>query len=99
MSIQDRTAEFHSVVTLVSRRVKRPASTKPYTDNPNGKRPRSEFAKQAAEVGRSIADTMGKLERLAQRESFDFSIALHITSSPANYARDKAKETVVVVWQ
>ncbi|RPA75286.1 t-SNARE [Ascobolus immersus RN42] len=68
MSIQDRTHEFHSFVSLVSRRIKRPASTRPYTDDPRGKKvgPRSEFGRQAAEVGRSLGDVGGKLERLGQ---------------------------------
>lgn len=78
-SIQDRTNEFRSVLTQVQ---KRQASSKIgsqrqslLTDaqragglDGNAKPKRSEFAKKAAEIGRNIGDTMGKLEKLAQRE-------------------------------
>ncbi|KAI0172978.1 putative ER-golgi SNARE complex subunit [Hypoxylon sp. FL1284] len=76
-SIQDRTAEFRSVLTQVQ---KRQASSKVgaqrrslLTDsqkaaaNGDAQPPRrSEFARRAAEIGRGIAATMGKLEKLAQ---------------------------------
>ncbi|OTB15208.1 hypothetical protein K445DRAFT_11980 [Daldinia sp. EC12] len=76
-SIQDRTAEFRSVLTQVQ---KRQASSKVgaqrrslLTDSQkaaaNGDAQphrRSEFARRAAEIGRGIAATMGKLEKLAQ---------------------------------
>jgi len=78
-SIQDRTNEFRSVLTQVQ---KRQASSKVgaqrqslLTDsqkaangsvNEDGKPRRSEFARRAAEIGRGIATTMGKLEKLAQ---------------------------------
>ncbi|OTA96811.1 hypothetical protein M434DRAFT_392497 [Hypoxylon sp. CO27-5] len=75
-SIQDRTAEFRSVLTQVQ---KRQASSKVgaqrrslLTDSQkaaaNGDAQphrRSEFARRAAEIGRGIAATMGKLEKLA----------------------------------
>ncbi|KAI1088380.1 putative ER-golgi SNARE complex subunit [Rostrohypoxylon terebratum] len=76
-SIQDRTSEFRSVLTQVQ---KRQASSKVgsqrrslLTDSQkaaaNGDAQphrRSEFARRAAEIGRGIAATMGKLEKLAQ---------------------------------
>ncbi|KAK7946344.1 SNARE domain-containing protein [Apiospora aurea] len=78
-SIQDRTAEFKSVLTQVQ---KRQAQSKVglqrrslLTDqqkaeangDASGQRPRrSEFARKAADIGRGIAGTMGKLEKLAQ---------------------------------
>src|SRR5277367_1654420 len=78
-SIQDRTNEFRSVLTQVK---KRQASSKVgaqrqslLTDaqkaangsaNGDGKPRRSEFARRAAEIGRGISGTMGKLEKLAQ---------------------------------
>lgn len=76
-SIQDRTAEFHTVVSSLSRRINRPPSTaakvpllSDVPDRPSSttgkKAARSEFARRAAEIGRSINSTMGKLERLAQ---------------------------------
>jgi syntaxin 5 len=37
--------------------------------HPTGPPRRSDFARKAAEIGRGISATMGKLEKLAQRES------------------------------
>ncbi|RPA80888.1 t-SNARE [Ascobolus immersus RN42] len=73
VSIQDRTAEFHAHVKTLSRKIKRPPGTSKAPllsdyDNADAaprKPSRSEFARKAAEVGRSINDTMTKLERLA----------------------------------
>ncbi|CAJ2503542.1 Uu.00g109360.m01.CDS01 [Anthostomella pinea] len=75
-SIQDRTAEFKSVLTQVQ---KRQASSKLgaqrrslLTDseraaaNSDAPPRRSEFARRAADIGRGIGGTMGKLEKLAQ---------------------------------
>ncbi|KAL2758379.1 hypothetical protein ACRALDRAFT_1029953 [Sodiomyces alcalophilus JCM 7366] len=74
-SIQDRTAEFKSVLTQAQRRQ---ASSKVGAQrrsllsdsqkaaaNGDGTRRRSDFARQAAQIGRSISATMGKLEKLA----------------------------------
>lgn len=79
-SIQDRTSEFRSVLAQAQ---KRQASSKVGTQrqsllsdsqkaasgiaNGDGKPRRSEFARRAAEIGRGIGATMGKLEKLAQR--------------------------------
>ena len=78
-SIQDRTAEFRSVLAQAQKRqassanvgARRQALTTPDPQQPksapHGRRAaRSEFARQAAEIGRGIAGTMDKLERLAQ---------------------------------
>lgn len=78
-SIQDRTAEFKSVLAQTQRRQN---STKVgsqrrslLTDaqkaasDGDAKSRRSEFARKAADIGRGISATMGKLEKLAQRES------------------------------
>ncbi|KAG9228591.1 syntaxin 5 [Amylocarpus encephaloides] len=78
-SIQDRTTEFRSVLTQVQ---KRQASSKVgaqrqslLTDaqkaasggaHGDSKPRRSEFARTAADIGRGIGATMGKLEKLAQ---------------------------------
>ena len=78
-SIQDRTTEFRSILTQAQRKQ---ASTKvgqrqslltdaqkreANRDAAGSKRSaRSEFARKAAEIGRGITGTMGKLERLAQ---------------------------------
>ena len=79
-SIQDRTAEFRSVLAQAQKRQAASASAgarrqalvatpdpQAKTTAPHGRRAaRSEFARQAAEIGRGIAGTMDKLERLAQ---------------------------------
>jgi len=78
-SIQDRTIEFKSVLAQAQ---KRQASSKIgaqrkslLTDSQkaaggsadgDSKPRRSEFARRAAEIGRGIGGTMGKLEKLAQ---------------------------------
>lgn len=80
-SIQDRTNEFRSVLNLVQ---KKQASTKigsqkqsllsdsqkaAANGSANGAKPRrSEFARRAAEIGKGIAGTMEKLQKLAQRK-------------------------------
>lgn len=75
-SIQDRTAEFQSVLAQAQRRQakskvgaqRRSLLTDSQKAAANGDaRPRrSDFARRAAEIGRGIAGTMGKLEKLAQ---------------------------------
>jgi syntaxin 5 len=79
-SIQDRTNEFRTILTqaqkrqsstkggaqkqsLLSDTQKREANG---TAQPGKPGSRSEFARNAAQIGRSITSTMGKLERLAQ---------------------------------
>ena len=84
-SIQDRTTEFKSVLAQAQ---KRQSSSKVgaqrqslLTDsqkaasgnaNADSKPRRSEFARKAAEIGRGIAGTMGKLEKLAQCTNSSF---------------------------
>ena len=81
-SIQDRTTEFRTILSqaqkrnvagkgalqrqsLLSDAQKREANGHP----PGGiKGSRSEFARNAAQIGRGITSTMGKLEKLAQRK-------------------------------
>ncbi|KAI2615426.1 putative ER-golgi SNARE complex subunit [Hypoxylon sp. NC1633] len=76
-SIQDRTSEFKSVLTQVQRRQaaskvgaqRRSLLTDSQKAAANGdtqQHRRSDFARRAAEIGRGIAATMGKLEKLAQ---------------------------------
>ncbi|KAL6858228.1 Integral membrane protein SED5 [Amphichorda felina] len=75
-SIQDRTSEFKSVLAQAQRRQntsksssqKRSLLTDAQKSAANGDaRPRrSDFARKAAEIGRGISATMGKLEKLAQ---------------------------------
>ncbi|THY73462.1 integral membrane protein sed5 [Aureobasidium pullulans] len=74
-SIQDRTPEFRSILAQAQKRL---AHTKTPKDRqhllPNAgqqsaqptRKQRSEFARKAAEIGRGIAATVGKLERLGQ---------------------------------
>ena len=79
-SIQDRTNEFRSVLAQAQKRqasskvgAQRQSlltdSQKAAANgsaNGDGKPRRSEFARRAAEIGRGIGATMGKLEKLAQ---------------------------------
>ncbi|KAK3065905.1 hypothetical protein LTS18_002252, partial [Coniosporium uncinatum] len=84
-SIQDRTTEFRSILQQAQRRQNASkvgaqrqslltASEKAAANGPSRKE-RSQFARQAADVGRSISGTMAKLERLAElarrRSPFD----------------------------
>lgn len=75
-SIQDRTAEFRSVLNQVQKRQntskvgsqRRNLLTDSQKAIANGDAPaarRSDFARRAADIGRGIAGTMAKLEKLA----------------------------------
>ncbi|KAF2747467.1 putative ER-golgi SNARE complex subunit Sed5 [Sporormia fimetaria CBS 119925] len=74
VSIQDRTEEFRAILAQAQRKQalsKSGAQRQSLLSNQqkaeaNGKKQRSEFARSAAEIGRGIAATMGKLERLAE---------------------------------
>ena len=76
-SIQDRTAEFKSVLAQAQRRQAQSkvgsqrrsllTDAQKADASPDGPPRRSEFARQAAQIGRGISATMGKLEKLAQR--------------------------------
>jgi len=75
-SIQDRTSEFKAVLAQAQKRQasgkvgaqRRSLLTDSQKAAANGTATprRSEFARRAAEIGRGIAATMGKLEKLAQ---------------------------------
>ncbi|KAF7558522.1 hypothetical protein G7046_g5637 [Stylonectria norvegica] len=75
-SIQDRTAEFKSVLAQAQRRQtsakvgsqRRSLLTDAQKSaaEENSRPRRSDFARKAAEIGRGISATMGKLEKLAQ---------------------------------
>ncbi|EQL00240.1 hypothetical protein G6O67_005175 [Ophiocordyceps sinensis] len=75
-SIQDRTAEFKSVLAQAQRRHNPPkvgSQRKSLLSDPqraaadgDATPRRSDFARKAAEIGRGISATMGKLEKLAQ---------------------------------
>jgi syntaxin 5 len=77
VSIQDRTDEFRSILTQAQRKQAHSktgaqrqsllsAQQKAEANGTTPHRQRSEFARNAAEIGRGISGTMGKLERLAQ---------------------------------
>ena len=80
-SIQDRTNEFRSVLAQAQKRqasskvgaqrqsllTNSQKAAANGSANGDAKPKRSEFASQAAAIGRGIAATMGKLEKLAQR--------------------------------
>ena len=78
-SIQDRTAEFKSVLVQAQRRQNAAkvgsqrrsllSDSEKVAANGDAKPRRSDFARKAAEIGRGISATMGKLEKLAQRKS------------------------------
>lgn len=77
-SIQDRTPEFHSILQQaqksLARQRKQPlgAQSQPLIPQQNGtatpptRAQRSEFARNAAGIGRGISATMGKLQRLGE---------------------------------
>jgi syntaxin 5 len=76
-SIQDRTDEFRSILTQTQRKLALSktgaqrqnllsAQQKAEAAGTSPHRQRSEFARNAAEIGRGVSATMGKLERLAQ---------------------------------
>lgn len=77
-SIQDRTAEFKSVLQAAQRRQASQkvgsqrrsllSDSEKAAANGDARPRRSEFARKAAEIGRGISATMAKLEKLAQRE-------------------------------
>lgn len=74
VSIQDRTDEFRAILAQAQRKQalsrtsaqRQSLLSSQQKAEANPKRQRSEFARNAAQIGRSIAATMGKLERLAQ---------------------------------
>ncbi|KAM5440936.1 Integral membrane protein SED5 [Microsporum ferrugineum] len=78
--IQDRTAEFRSILSQAQKRLasskasgrqslqanSTARTTSADVPAPSSRPARSEFARRAAEIGRGIASTTGKLQRLAQ---------------------------------
>ena len=78
-SIQDRTNEFRTILAQAQRRQKAGPTaqqrqsllSQQEKQEANGdgapRSARSQFARDAAAIGRGITATMGKLERLAQR--------------------------------
>lgn len=81
-SIQDRTDEFKSVLVQAQRRQQSNkvgsqrrallSDSQRSAANSDAAPRKSDFARKAAEIGRGISATMGKLEKLAQREVFFF---------------------------
>jgi syntaxin 5 len=76
-TIQDRTPEFRSILTQAQKqlhRQRKPGApqSQPLLPQRNGtatpptRKQRSEFARNAAAIGRGISDTMGKLQRLSE---------------------------------
>jgi syntaxin 5 len=60
-SIQDRTPEFHSILSQAQTLLQNGSAATPPT-----RKQRSEFARNAAAIGRGISATMGKLQRLGE---------------------------------
>jgi syntaxin 5 len=86
-SIQDRTSEFKSVLAQAQRRQNqnKVGAHRPFLNDgqkaaADGNAPpkRSDFARKAAEIGRGISATMGKLEKLAQREWITAVVGIRI---------------------
>ena len=80
-SIQDRTNEFKQCIALAQKQrhnsklgsQRQGLLNRQQQEQANGQPPkRSEFARRAAEIGRGIAGTMEKLEKLAQCTSTCF---------------------------
>jgi len=72
-TIQDRTPEFRSILLQAQKTLARQRKTGPQsqpllpgTATPPTRKQRSEFARNAAGIGRGIAATMGKLQRLGE---------------------------------
>ena len=69
-SIQDRTPEFRSILQQAQKRLAHQKAPGPRSratsPAPPTRKQRSEFARKAAEIGRGIAGTVSKLERLGQ---------------------------------
>jgi syntaxin 5 len=74
-SIQDRTPEFHSILSQAQKTLARQRKTGPQAQpllqnggaaTPPTRKQRSEFARNAAAIGRGISATMGKLQRLGE---------------------------------
>jgi len=78
-AIQDRTPEFHSILAQAQKQLARqrkpgapPLQQQPLLPQQNGsttpptRKQRSEFARNAAAIGRGISATMGKLQRLGE---------------------------------
>ncbi|EEQ35581.1 syntaxin 5 [Microsporum canis CBS 113480] len=82
--IQDRTAEFRSILSQAQKRLasskasgrqslqanSTTRTTSADVPAPSSRPARSEFARRAAEIGRGIASTTGKLQRLAQQLTY-----------------------------
>lgn len=93
-SIQDRTNEFRSVLAQAQKRqasskvgAQRQSlltdSQKAANGSANGdvQPRRSDFARKAAEIGRGIGATMGKLEKLAQCRTFRSMTCCQVANS------------------
>ena len=97
ISIQDRTPEFRVILTQVQKKQSHTKSATQRASllsdaqkrEANGSAPggerraRSEFARNAAQIGRGITATMGKLERLAQCTQCTRSPALVYLLNPS----------------
>lgn len=68
-SVKDRTSEFHGLVESIASRSTAPPAKQKLLNNGPGSSPKGEFARRAQAIGKDIASTTSKLQRLAQRES------------------------------
>ena len=105
-SIQDRTNEFRAIITQAQKRntsskatgqraslltaaQKREANGEAKVSKPGT---RSDFARNAAQIGRGIMDTTTKLEKLARRRIF-YHIALNVTDVPKSRSERRFSTT------
>ena len=65
-SVKDRTSEFHGLVESIASRSTQPAKQKLLNSHAPGASPKGEFARRAQAIGKDIASTTAKLQRLAQ---------------------------------
>lgn len=68
MNFKDRTTEFYNLVDRIKKRGKGLSAGSPVKRQPTPVSSRSEFARMAAQLGRSIAATSEKLEQLTYSE-------------------------------
>lgn len=69
MNFKDRTSEFYNLVERIKKRGKSQTIVPKRQTTPHA---RSEFARMAAQLGRSIATTSEKLEQLTTRTFYRF---------------------------
>lgn len=65
-SVKDRTSEFHGLVESIASRSSQPPAKQKLLNNAQASSSKGEFARRAQAIGKDIASTTAKLQRLAQ---------------------------------